>query len=146
MSSYFDEHECPQRSAEDEVQNLYLSLARMLQDMGFESDVMSALNREADRRPPASEQFIKNLPKVTQLTAGEKCCVCLKPHSVGETVSVDCGHKFHVQCITRWLRLNNSCPVCRTEFPTDDEEYETNKRLKRQKEATLQELHNSMFS
>ncbi|CAG2183573.1 unnamed protein product [Oppiella nova] len=118
----------------------------MLQDMGFESDVMSALNSDPNRRPPASEQFIANLPKVNDFCAADKCCVCLREFVVNQVVALECGHKFHTDCITRWLRLNNSCPVCRTEFPTDDQEYETNKRLKRQKEATLQELHHSMFS
>ncbi|XP_054166521.1 E3 ubiquitin-protein ligase RNF181-like [Oppia nitens] len=146
MSSYYDEHECPDRTPEQETNNLYLSLARMLHDLGFDA-VDAALNgHSGERRPPASKHFIENLPKVNDFGKDDKCCVCLKEFTVDQTVRVGCGHRYHRLCITEWLRLNNSCPVCRTEFPTDDEEYERNKREKMRRETTLQELHNSMFS
>ncbi|KAK2963443.1 hypothetical protein BLNAU_1485 [Blattamonas nauphoetae] len=28
-----------------------------------------------------------------------------------------CGHQFHRECISLWLRRENSCPICRTEDP-----------------------------
>jgi hypothetical protein len=34
-----------------------------------------------------------------------------------------CGHIFHESCIFQWLKENNTCPVCRYELETDDEEY-----------------------
>ncbi|ORX57840.1 hypothetical protein BCR36DRAFT_344588 [Piromyces finnis] len=34
-----------------------------------------------------------------------------------------CGHIFHESCIFQWLKDNNTCPVCRYELETDDEEY-----------------------
>jgi len=34
-----------------------------------------------------------------------------------------CGHIFHESCIFQWLKDNNTCPVCRYELETEDEEY-----------------------
>ena len=146
MSSYFDEHNCVAHSSDDHSSNLYISLARMLQDMGFESEVMSVLSSRSERRPPASKEFIKNMEKCNDFNDSEKYCVCLKQFVVNQTVRLECSHKFHVQCITPWLQMHNSCPLCRTEFPTDDEEYERNKRETIRKQTAIKELHDSMFT
>lgn len=40
------------------------------------------------------------------------CSICLS----GEDLipNEKCGHKFHTECLVKWLQDNNSCPVCRT--------------------------------
>ena len=40
----------------------------------------------------------------------EQCVVCL---ASGTDCALDCGHYFHWKCATRWLRVNNTCPICR---------------------------------
>ena len=48
-----------------------------------------------------------------------------------------------------YLFQTNSCPLCRHELPTDDEEYESYRKEKlraKQREADIETLHNSMFS
>ena len=43
-----------------------------------------------------------------------QCSICLADMHTGDDVTVlDCAHIFHPQCITSWLRRNNSCPLCR---------------------------------
>lgn len=43
------------------------------------------------------------------------CPICLSDYRAEEVVRCipECQHCFHAGCIDVWLRLNNSCPVCR---------------------------------
>ncbi|XP_023636353.1 E3 ubiquitin-protein ligase CIP8 [Capsella rubella] len=82
--------------------------------------------------PPASKSFLKNLPMVR--LEGENdgdsvvCAVCKDEMNIGnEAVQLPCNHKYHSECIVPWLKVRNTCPVCRHELPTDDAEYEQRK-------------------
>jgi len=50
------------------------------------------------------------------------CSICLDNIDVKVTgcTEMACGHKFHLGCIGKWLKSNNSCPMCRTQ-PTEKE-------------------------
>jgi len=75
----------------------------------------------------ASEDVIATLP-VTTIAAdtfrqdggdgGEQdatCPICLSEMSVGQEARLlVCKHMFHKQCVDEWLRVNASCPTCRT--------------------------------
>ncbi|GAA0157656.1 ubiquitin-protein ligase [Lithospermum erythrorhizon] len=82
-------------------------------------------------KPPASEKVVESLVSVVvgkgDLEAGSMiCAVCKDDVNVGEKVrELPCGHRFHSDCILPWLRIRNTCPVCRYELPTDDGCYES---------------------
>lgn len=42
----------------------------------------------------------------------ESCSICLEA-CTDAAHTLTCGHTFHTQCIVRWLRASNQCPVCR---------------------------------
>lgn len=44
------------------------------------------------------------------------CSICLADYKGKDLVRQlpDCGHVFHVKCVDPWLRLNATCPNCRT--------------------------------
>ncbi|KAL8136387.1 hypothetical protein V2J09_002388 [Rumex salicifolius] len=44
------------------------------------------------------------------------CSICLSDYTDGEMLRMmpDCKHFFHLLCLDAWLRLNGSCPVCRS--------------------------------
>lgn len=44
------------------------------------------------------------------------CPICLSEYCTKETLRCipDCRHCFHAECIDEWLRLNGTCPVCRS--------------------------------
>lgn len=140
--SYFDEHDCEPLAEGQSPQHDLLHLVRLLFDGNDELQELLNLNK----KPPAARHFIENLPKVNDFNPNDKCCVCLKEFVLNETVKMPCKHLFHENCIVPWLKLNNACPLCREEVPTDDMEYEKNKKERRQRQHQLDQLHNSMFA
>jgi len=42
------------------------------------------------------------------------CVICLEEFKNGDVViTLPCFHLFHKQCITDWLKRENSCPICK---------------------------------
>ncbi|KAG2245535.1 hypothetical protein Bca52824_085163 [Brassica carinata] len=84
--------------------------------------------------PPAAKRVIEDLP-VVELTleeGGMVCAVCKDEMVLEEEVKrLPCRHLYHGDCITPWLGIRNTCPVCRFELPTDDLEYERHRRSQR---------------
>ncbi|GMR35329.1 hypothetical protein PMAYCL1PPCAC_05524, partial [Pristionchus mayeri] len=57
-------------------------------------------------------------PRVLKEAAPE-CSICLKRLNKNHSTSIDCSHKFHFKCISRWVdseesKLEGCCPNCRT--------------------------------
>jgi len=47
------------------------------------------------------------------------CSICLE--CIGENIDIkltECCHTFHLNCFETWVKINNSCPLCRTVFTT----------------------------
>jgi len=58
------------------------------------------------------------------------CPVCTDSYAPGDTIIrlPLCGHVFHESCALAWLTKHNTCPYCRKELPTDDDDYERERR------------------
>lgn len=77
----------------------------------------------------ASENFINNLKEIEISENNISCSICLEDFKVGEKcIKLPCeknSHYFHKgddNCpgILTWFKRNNTCPICRTEFPSDN--------------------------
>ncbi|KAJ0829350.1 putative transcription factor C2H2 family [Helianthus annuus] len=94
----------------------------------FSDNVDSALVQ-----PPASKRAVDDLLSVTMTIKDHEdnnahCAVCKDEIGVGEMAKqLPCAHHYHGDCIVPWLRIRNTCPVCRHELPTDDPGYERRK-------------------
>lgn len=85
--------------------------------------------------PPASKAVLRRLPreKVTQERwkelGGEdaRCPVCFDLKEGDEILTLPCKHWAHPECLDPWLAGTNTCPTCRHELPTEDDEYERKK-------------------
>ncbi|KAL9317022.1 hypothetical protein ACSQ67_013539 [Phaseolus vulgaris] len=103
---------------------------------GFEQLIQLLADNDPNRygTPPAAKDAIENLPTVTvddELLNSEmnQCAVCQDEFEKDTQVKqMPCRHAYHADCLIPWLRLHNSCPVCRYELPTDDSEYENRPR------------------
>ncbi|KAK6346892.1 hypothetical protein TWF696_006994 [Orbilia brochopaga] len=76
--------------------------------------------------PPASEESIRNLPKVkvtqAEVDEGTECVVCQDEFKVQEeVVKLPCRHIYHEECVTRWLETHDACPICRTPITPENE-------------------------
>lgn len=40
------------------------------------------------------------------------CVICLEEHN-NDIILFKCGHYYHKNCITNWLDINNTCPICK---------------------------------
>ncbi|XP_027361698.1 E3 ubiquitin-protein ligase MPSR1 [Abrus precatorius] len=74
-------------------------------------------------RPPASKESIEAMPSVEigEESEGLECIVCLEEFEIGGVVKeMPCKHRFHHNCIEKWLGIHGSCPVCRYDMPVDE--------------------------
>jgi hypothetical protein len=105
--------------------------------------------RQSKGTPPASKEFIEKLESLnfSEKTLNNRvtgpldrisvitCAVCLEElYQESNGKKLPCRHCFHADCILSWLKIHNTCPSCRQEFPTDDVEYERAKRKKAQEQ------------
>ena len=86
--------------------------------------------------PPASQSAVDKLEnfkisekKLKEFGIENSCPVCKEDFIVNEDcLLMPCEHHFHKDCLIPWLKERNSCPVCRYELPTDDEDFERRKK------------------
>lgn len=74
---------------------------------------------ESIPRPTASKDLVDSLPCASSEDClGETCSVCLTAFELGDSITFipSCKHKFHRDCISKWLlERNKVCPLCGNE-------------------------------
>ncbi|KAG5240128.1 Posttranslational modification, protein turnover, chaperone [Salix suchowensis] len=90
------------------------SLESLLRDMGNKNG-----------QPPASKASIEAMPSVEigEDNKDGECAICLEEWECGAVVrEMPCKHRFHGNCVEKWLKIHGNCPVCRYKMPVDEEE------------------------
>ncbi|KNA22859.1 hypothetical protein SOVF_029680 [Spinacia oleracea] len=79
-----------------------------------------------DGQPPASKSAIEAMPcvEIREDDEERECVICLEVcgPSVGVVKEMPCKHRFHGECIEKWLGIHGSCPVCRFKMPVEEED------------------------
>ncbi|XP_065837032.1 E3 ubiquitin-protein ligase RNF126-like isoform X2 [Oscarella lobularis] len=92
----------------------YVSSERSIDDI-----VTQLLNQLEGGAPPAKKEAIDGIPFVnvpqSVIDRNGDCVVCQEKFALGERVRElpSCKHLFHTDCIFPWLKLHDSCPICR---------------------------------
>jgi hypothetical protein len=76
-----------------------------------------------DGQAPASKASMEAMPNVEVDEDGGDCVICLDELEVGGVAKeMPCKHRFHANCIEKWLGIHGSCPVCRYKMPVEEED------------------------
>ncbi|CAH9118268.1 unnamed protein product [Cuscuta europaea] len=52
---------------------------------------------------------------------GERCVICQMKYKRGDRqMNLPCKHVYHSDCVSKWLGINKTCPVCNAEVSIDD--------------------------
>lgn len=69
-----------------------------------------------------SDELISYLPSCTYKTGlfskkdKQECVICYMAYKNRDRLIIlPCQHRYHKDCITRWLKINKACPVCTEE-------------------------------
>lgn len=108
----------------------------------FNNILQSSFNETKDIEKPTSNNFIKSLKEHTFTEDDENisCGICLETFKKGETAIIlpckQTPHYFHKgdnseDCggILPWLNNNNTCPICRDEFPIEEKKKEVDEEV-----------------
>ncbi|KAM3586310.1 hypothetical protein VKS41_002832 [Umbelopsis sp. WA50703] len=89
------------------------------------SQLLDEAQSNAKGPPPASERFIKTLPKIatSSLNSDEACIICKDNfhESQSPVTKMPCHHYFDRECLLPWLQLHNTCPMCRHAVETEEQ-------------------------
>ena len=69
---------------------------------------------------PQFNRIVSSLQPVNSvgIDSNEQCCICLEPldKNVVKIKSCNCKNYMHSECLLRWRKKNNSCPLCRCQI------------------------------
>ncbi|KAK4756946.1 hypothetical protein SAY87_007073 [Trapa incisa] len=83
----------------------------------------SFLDGGSPRSPPDWRSIVLGFPAGAG-SGVARCSVCMEGFCrVDSGRRIPCGHVYHADCITTWLSLGDSCPLCRLKvWPEKKEE------------------------
>lgn len=92
-------------------------------DFFFDLDLalMPPTSNAAVLRSPA--RVVAGMPTAASAPGGgaapsAACAICMEECEDGK--EIPCGHVFHDECISSWLGVQNSCPLCRNRLHSED--------------------------
>lgn len=95
---------------------------------GLDTVITQLLNQiDNTGPPPMKEEDINNLNEIEitkeHVNLNLQCPICMDDYIESEKVKeLNCNHFFHAPCISEWLKLHATCPTCRTNLTSTNED------------------------
>ena len=81
-----------------------------LQNFEHDYSATGGVDKESLNNFPVGE--FKNSETLSE--EHKRCAVCMCDYEENEKVKfLHCLHRFHVECIDKWLEKNSTCPICK---------------------------------
>ncbi|PIN18765.1 Anaphase-promoting complex (APC), subunit 11 [Handroanthus impetiginosus] len=94
----------------------YEELLDLGEAVGAES---RGLSQELINRLPTSKH--KSGGIFSRRKSGDRCVICQMRYKRGDRqINLPCKHAYHTDCGSKWLSINNTCPVCNAEVFGDE--------------------------
>ena len=61
-------------------------------------------------------EMVRNI--MLPLNQCDECAICLNDMNTEKPEKTTCGHCFHPDCLEKWAKIRNTCPICRKVNPT----------------------------
>lgn len=97
----------------------------MLNSLLSSPDTVMVLEGGGKSSKGVDDQFLDTLDRVSieELPSDARCPICTNSFEQAEfplivRLPCDSKHYFDLECITPWLKLNKTCPLCREEVTT----------------------------
>jgi len=91
------------------------------------SDASSSSNNNNSNNSSSGSSPLSTITLSTiQQTYEEECIICFSNFQVGDLVAWSkdqikgCTHMFHDECVTRWLLVQDCCPICRRSYLNEE--------------------------
>ncbi|KAG6529153.1 hypothetical protein ZIOFF_011348 [Zingiber officinale] len=84
-----------------------------------EEQIMSSLRKVKYSFLDALKRHIRSDNEPNCIICQLHLCDLQEEYAISDAIGeLQCGHRYHVRCIKRWLLQKNACPVCKTAVST----------------------------
>jgi len=93
----------------DNLSSGFFGLERLIEE------IMGSLP-DQNGPPPASDEILNRLEEYDYKPREEAdiCAVCHEDfHENDKVTRLPCKHEYHKDCVFKWLKMHNICPICR---------------------------------
>ena len=99
---------------QQDIDNQQQDIDNQQQDMYYQQQDMYHQQQDIDHQQQDIDYQVNLIPIDIINIKNDVCVICFGNLNKEKVVETKCKHQYHDNCITHWLRIKNSCPLCNT--------------------------------